>query len=96
MMILVLLLFVAGQGSARIYTVRTTSEINKTWQAGDTLVIPAGTYTNLNLTIKGTGSSGKPIVLKAQHAGKTIMTGQSRLTISGAYIEASGLLFTGD
>lgn len=96
MMILVLLLFVAGQGSARIYTVRTTSEINKTWQAGDTLVIPVGTYTNLNLTIKGTGSSKKPIVLKAQHAGKTIMTGQSRLTISGAYIEASGLLFTGD
>lgn len=95
MMILVLLLFVAGQGSARIYTVRTTSEINKTWQAGDTLVIPAGTYTNLNLTIKGTGSSKKPIVLKAQHAGQTILTDQSRITITGTYIEANGFIFNG-
>lgn len=93
---LVLLLMVAGQAAARTVTVNTTSSINKTWQAGDTIVFTSGSYNNFTIKLSGNGTADQPIVLKAQTAGQTRLSGSSTLTFNGTYIEVQGLTFTGN
>lgn len=94
-MMLVLLLSAAGQVMARVVTVSTASAINKTWSAGDTLVMPNGSYTNLTLTLQGTGTSSQPIVLCAAKPGMVFLGGSSNVTLKGKYIELNGLRFEG-
>ena len=93
--ILVLLLLSAGQGFSRTINVSSASAINKTWSAGDTLLFTNGNYSNLNLTLKGTGTASKPIVLKAVTIGSVVLGGSSTITLDGGYIEVHGLRFTG-
>ena len=92
--LLVLLCFTAEQGVARIISVSTASAINKTWSAGDTLVMPNGTYSNLSLTIQGTGTAAEPIVLCAAKPGMVFLEGSSNVTLKGKYIEVNGLRFS--
>ena len=94
-MMLVLLLTAAGSVMARVVTVSTASAINKTWTAGDTLVMPNGSYTNLTLTLQGTGTSSQPIVLCAAKPGMVCLGGSSNVTIKGKYIELNGIRFEG-
>ncbi|MBQ9340486.1 MAG: polysaccharide lyase 6 family protein [Paludibacteraceae bacterium] len=93
--LLTLLLMVVEFGSARTINVSSASAVNKTWGAGDTLVFSQGTFSNQSLVVQGTGTQSQPIVLQAQIPGRTILTGSSTLTISGTYIEVSGLDFSG-
>lgn len=93
--LLVLLCFAAGQGVARTISVSSASAINKTWSAGDTLVFVNGSYSNLNLTLNGTGTAASPIVLRAATPGAVFLSGSSSLTIKGTYIEVQGLRFSG-
>ena len=93
--ILSLLFISAERCVARTVSVSSASQVNKTWRAGDTLVFSSGTFQNQSLTIQGTGTAATPIVLRAQTSGKTVLTGSSTLTISGSYIEVSGLVFRG-
>lgn len=62
-------------------------------KAGDTIVIANGTYTDVNIQLKGTGSKDAPIVIMAQTSGQVIISGNSSLRFGGDYIEVSGLLF---
>lgn len=94
-MLLVLLLMAAGQGAARIVNVSSASAINKTWSVGDTLVLANGNYSNMSLTLKGSGTATKPIVLQAATAGAVNLSGSSLITIEGKYIEVHGLRFSG-
>lgn len=69
---------------------------SKTFVAGDVITLKNGTWNNKSITIKGNGTKDNPIFVNAQNAGEVVLTGSSRLTIDGKYIEVSGLLFSGN
>lgn len=80
--------------SARM-VVTSASGVNKTWKAGDTIVMQNGIWRNQVLSFKGNGSAKQPIVLMAQEGGRVVMTGSSKVSFSGSYIEVKGLKFEG-
>ena len=65
----------------------------KTYNAGDTIVVQNGVYTNKTITFISNGTAAKPIVLMAQTPGNVILNGVSRLRMSGSYLEVSGFRF---
>ena len=93
--LMAVLLSAACHLTARTVVVSKASDINKSWSAGDTLVMPNGSYDNLSLTIQGTGTASQPIVLRASTAGKVFLGGSSNATMKGQYIEVKGLRFEG-
>ena len=79
---------------ARQITVNSATQINGgSWSGGDTIIMKNGTWTNQAIVIKGTGTSNNPIVLLAETAGNVVLTGTSKIAISGIYIVVSGLYF---
>jgi len=60
---------------------------------GDVLTIANGTYTDQEWKFKGEGTEDGPIRLVAQENGKVFFEGQSNLSLSGSYLEASGFVF---
>ena len=62
-----------------------------TLEAGEEVVWRDGTYDNQDVRLKGAGTAENPVVLRAETPGGVCFTGTSRLTIEGAYVEASGL-----
>jgi len=74
--------------------VSAASEINcKFWVPGDSIVMLNGTWKNQNISFKASGTENQPIVLMAETSGKTILTGNSKLSFSGKYISIQGLYF---
>lgn len=62
-----------------------------TLAAGEEVVWRDGTYDDEIVALAGAGTSENPVVLRAETPGGVCFTGTSRLTIEGAYVEASGL-----
>ena len=60
---------------------------------GSSLLLADGVYPNVNLRFSAKGAADRPITLRAHHPGRAILTGKSRLTISGEYLVVSGLDF---
>lgn len=60
---------------------------------GEEVVLANGTWKDVELVFKAKGLLKKPITLKAETAGKVIITGQSNLSISGEHLVVSGLVF---
>lgn len=60
---------------------------------GDRFVLADGIWTDAKLKIKAVGSESSPIHLAAQTPGKVVLTGKSRLEISGRYVVVEGLWF---
>ncbi len=60
-------------------------------KAGETLVIPDGTYADCLLKIKGKGTKENKITVKAETPGKVILTKGSQIEVDGEYIEVSGI-----
>ena len=80
--------------SSKNIIVSTATEINGgSWSAGDTIVMKNGTWTNQSISFRAFGTITQPIVLLAETAGSVILTGSSKLSFSGSYIEISGLYF---
>lgn len=74
--------------------VANASQINGTvWNAGDTLEMKNGTWTNQKIIFKGSGLADKPVVLIAQTPGQVILNGTSCILMSGSYLVVSGLYF---
>ncbi len=63
-------------------------------QAGDTITLATGTWTNADLVFWGKGTADSPITLRAQVDGAVFLTGSSRLHLSGSHLIAQGLVFT--
>lgn len=81
---------------ARQVSVSSASAIkNGNWQAGDTLVMQDGVWTDQKISITATGTATEPVVLRAATAGGVHLTGTSQLTVNGACVEVNGLLFEG-
>nr|WP_238710895.1 chondroitinase-B domain-containing protein [Oceanipulchritudo coccoides] len=72
------------------------SALPTTLQAGDTVRIQAGTYTDIQRTLKGTGTAGSPISVYAEPLGGAVFEGLTRFTLDGSHIILAGLVFDGN
>jgi poly(beta-D-mannuronate) lyase len=82
------------------YLVSNTTELNAALakaQAGDVIVWKDGHYKDVKINFMSTnnGTAEKPIVLKAQTAGKVSFSGSSQLSIGGKYLQVEGFVFEG-
>lgn len=64
-----------------------------TVEPGDEIVLKNGVYKDFEIIFSARGSEGKPIVLRAEEKGKVLLTGQSSLSLGGAHLVVSGLIF---
>lgn len=61
---------------------------------GDTVVLAPGEWKNAAIEITKGGTEGKPLVIRAQKPGETILTGNSSLAIKAPHVVIDGLYFT--
>ncbi|WP_276485617.1 polysaccharide lyase 6 family protein [Paraflavitalea pollutisoli] len=96
---ILLALFCYSTSFAKKYKVASPEAFNKAAAAavpGDEIIILNGHYTDWAITINTNGNAGKPIIIKAQTAGKVIFSGritQSLFKLTGSYTVLSGLQF---
>ena len=60
---------------------------------GDSLILASGTWADARLKLHAEGTAETPVIVRAETPGKTILTGDSRLSLSGKHITVEGLLF---
>lgn len=91
----VCLSFMASGLSAAV--VRTTlpevGKILKTASPGDTVMVAAGTYTDLQLKWRAEGSAEAPVVVMAEQPGSVVISGTSTLKIYGRHLTVASFLF---
>jgi poly(beta-D-mannuronate) lyase len=61
--------------------------------AGDSVVLADGVWRDFEIVFTGEGTAAKPITLRAQTAGKVVISGKSNLRIGGRHLIVSGLTF---
>ncbi len=61
---------------------------------GDEIIMANGNWDDVQIKFVGYGKQGQPITLKAETAGKVIISSQSDLKLGGEYLVVSGLYFT--
>lgn len=66
----------------------------KTVVAGDSIILANGIWKDVKIVFKGNGKKGKFISLKAETPGKVLIEGESSFSISGNWLQVSGLIFT--
>jgi poly(beta-D-mannuronate) lyase len=82
---------------ANTIIVKTLAELNaanKSAKPGDIVILQNGEWKDVKLALDCMGTEEKPIIFKAEAAGKVIVTGYSSLKLGGAYIIVEGLYFT--
>ena len=76
--------------------VRNLSQFNQAVSnviPGSIITMANGEWENVELRLKGIGTKGNPILLRAETPGKVIISGQSNLAFSGEHIIVSDLIF---
>jgi poly(beta-D-mannuronate) lyase len=89
--------FLTGLVYAQPIKVTNAAELNKAntnAQPGDTIILQNGRWNNVSIRLNCSGTVDKPILFKAETAGKVILCGMSELKLGGSYIIVDGLLFT--
>ena len=74
---------------AKTIVVKNNEELkvaNINAKPGDSILLQNGEWKNSILRLSCSGTKDKPIVFKAQTAGKVLITGASRLEIGGTYL----------
>ena len=61
--------------------------------AGDSIELTDGIWKDVELVFTGKGTAKKHIVLRAENNGKVFIEGQSCLSLSGEYLDVTGLVF---
>jgi len=77
-----------------VHSARDPAELTaamKKARPGDEVVLAEGEWRDAELRIDGNGTAQEPILVRAAVPGKTILTGSSRVRLSGSYIVVSGL-----
>lgn len=62
---------------------------------GTTLCLADGTYENFDLAFTARGTSAAPFIVSAQHPGRAVFTGLTRVSIGGAFVTLQGIYFRG-
>jgi len=94
---LVSLLVLACDAQGKEWLVGSAKDIHgilSKLKAGDAVVMKPGRWHDQVIRFSAKGTLQQPIVLKAQKAGKTKLTGFSFLKIYGSHLVIDGLLFT--
>lgn len=65
----------------------------RTSVAGDSVVLADGVWRDFEIVFTGEGTAAKPITLRAQTAGKVVISGKSNLRLGGRHLIVSGLTF---
>jgi poly(beta-D-mannuronate) lyase len=92
----VALLLVSQNTFAKEYLVKTADEYQKVTtnlKPGDEVILANGTWRDFEILFKAKGTEDQPVVLKAQTAGKVILSGLSNLRLAGEHLLVSGLVF---
>lgn len=82
---------------AENYKVINNSELNSRMKKvvpGDCIIMANGTWNDVQIEFKAKGTYKKHICLKAETSGKVLIEGVSNISISGNYLDVSGLVFT--
>lgn len=69
------------------------SQAAKKAQAGDVLILKNGTWADAQLKLHARGTAEKPVTVRAETAGRVVLTGDSRLSLGGTYGVVEGLWF---
>ncbi|MCF7973195.1 MAG: polysaccharide lyase 6 family protein [Phycisphaerae bacterium] len=90
-----LLLLMASQGNAQtlVSSAESLTRALLTARPGDEIVIQNGTYQDWVLDIGCSGSAERRLVVRAETPGQAILTGDSRMRISGDHVTVAGLCF---
>jgi poly(beta-D-mannuronate) lyase len=91
------LLFLVHPAAAKTLTVSSAAEIKKMSKIllpGDTVIMKSGEWKDEQIVLRANGTESRPIVVRAEQAGKTVLTGTSQFRFSGSFIIVDGLLFT--
>lgn len=78
------------------FTVKTIVELNtavKSAKPGDQIVLANGNWENAHIKFSASGTKENPIILKAETSGKVILSGNSRINISGSFLVVKDLIF---
>ncbi len=82
--------------SARTFTVAHPAEYPSSatnLKPGDTVILRNGVWRDFDLRFEGEGTAEAPIRLRAETPGRVILSGRSRLSMSGQHLDVSGLVF---
>ncbi len=93
---LFILIRIAVPANAEVYTVSSESELEAAVVRvvpGDTILLAAKTWSDVELEFTGEGTEALPIVFGAETPGQTILTGNSRIEISGNWLVVRDLVF---
>jgi|GEM_PF-2396374 len=96
---LIYLLLILCYGSVQAqkqYTAANAAELKSivgSLKAGDVVTLKEGVWNDMEIVVDNNGASGRPITIRAQTPGKTIVTGNSSFKLGGAYIVLQDLVF---
>ena len=91
------MLFLAFQVSAKNYLVKTNSELNSKLESavpGDIITMTNGIWQNVQIFFRANGKEGSPVILRAETPGKVSIEGESFLVLAGDYLHVYDLRFT--
>jgi poly(beta-D-mannuronate) lyase len=86
----------AGPASARRTLVHNLPELMLATAKpapGDTIVLADGEWPDADVVLRGDAEATAPITLTAEHPGKAILVGASRIRMAGRYLVVSNLVF---
>lgn len=65
----------------------------KSATGGQRIRLPAGTFSNVQMTIQGQGLAGKPVILEGQANGQTVLNGKVKIIVRGSHVLLRNLSF---
>jgi hypothetical protein len=87
--------------AGKVYTVNNQGDLIKassTAFPGDEIIIANGDYTGWETVLNTNGTAAKPVIIRAESAGKVIFSGDVNkpvFQLTGSYTEISGITFLG-
>ena len=81
----------AGAAEHRVASAADIVRVSAAARPGDVLVMADGEWKDQPILFKAKGAAQSPITLRAQTAGKVVLTGKSSVTIDGEHLVVSGL-----
>lgn len=95
--VLALIALIGISANAMVYNVSSVEEFAaaaKKVQAGDSIVLASGVWTDAALVLKrAKGTETQPVTVTVQEKGKTTLEGASSIRFSGDYVHVNGLVF---
>ncbi|QDT54335.1 Chondroitinase-B precursor [Caulifigura coniformis] len=63
-------------------------------QPGDVVILERGEWADARIHLHAEGSESKPVLIRAEVPGETVLSGKSEVRISGRHVIVDGIVFT--